>query len=213
MRPKHVAGNKYSNVRYCRVWLPKTPFVLVTGFITHLQVVTTITYSTLAGLHNSQSLRVNVPLLSFLPFSKHTQTLSNTQQYSLRTDEVFQTSSTDWLISQSQSHIATDGQSVCLSWCRAPAVLSYPCGAPSLTRGRVCHFSVIVYIISPLSLCKLIYNWVLISSMYNIYKAFVSPGSIQILTDAPQYWLILNTQFCFNQSQSHIATDGRSVSQ
>jgi hypothetical protein len=55
--------------------------------------------------------------------------------------------------SQSQSHIATDGQSVCLSWCRAPAgahdqmflfvwkLLSYPCGAPSLTRGRVCHLN------------------------------------------------------------------------
>jgi hypothetical protein len=34
------------------------------------------------------------------------------------TVEVFVLAST--LPSQSQSHIATDGQSVCLSWCRAP---------------------------------------------------------------------------------------------
>jgi hypothetical protein len=57
-----------------------------------------------------------------------------------------------------QSHIATDGQSVCLSWCRAPAgahdqmfllvwkLLSCPRGEPSLTRGRVCHLSVIVLV-------------------------------------------------------------------
>jgi hypothetical protein len=57
---------------------------------------------------------------------------------------------------QSQSHIATDGQSVCLSWRRAPAgahdqiillvwkLLSCPCGAPFLTRGRVCRLSVMV---------------------------------------------------------------------
>jgi hypothetical protein len=57
------------------------------------------------------------------------------------------------LPSPSLSHIATDGQSVCLSWCRAPAgahdqffffflilkLLSCSFGAPSLTRGRVCQ--------------------------------------------------------------------------
>jgi hypothetical protein len=58
--------------------------------------------------------------------------------------------------SQSQSHFTTDSQSVCLSWCRAPSgahdqmfilvwkLQSCPYGAPSLTRGRVCHLSVIV---------------------------------------------------------------------
>jgi hypothetical protein len=56
-------------------------------------------------------------------------------------------------VSQSQSHIATDGQSVCLSWCRAPSgahdqifVFDSYClvlgRAPSLTRGRVCRLSV-----------------------------------------------------------------------
>jgi hypothetical protein len=51
---------------------------------------------------------------------------------------------------QSQSHIATDGQSVSRSWCRAPSrahdqifitvwqLRSCFFGAPSLTRGRVC---------------------------------------------------------------------------
>jgi hypothetical protein len=58
--------------------------------------------------------------------------------------------------SQSQSHIATDGQSVSMSWCQAQIFghltriffsQSY-CfvffWAPSLTRGRVCHVSVFV---------------------------------------------------------------------
>jgi hypothetical protein len=52
--------------------------------------------------------------------------------------------------SQSQSHIATDGQSISKSWCRAPSAAHdqifitfwhlRPCfsGAPSLTRGWVC---------------------------------------------------------------------------
>jgi hypothetical protein len=50
----------------------------------------------------------------------------------------------------SQSHIATDGQSISKSWCRAPSgahdqifitlwqLRSCFCGTPSLTRGRVC---------------------------------------------------------------------------
>jgi hypothetical protein len=64
---------------------------------------------------------------------------------------VFEPAST-WAIiqSQSQSHIATDGQSVSKSWCRAPSgdhdqifitVERYVfvfCWAPSLTRGCVC---------------------------------------------------------------------------
>jgi hypothetical protein len=94
--------------------------------------------------------------------------------------------------SQSQSHIATDGQSVCLSWCQAPAgahdqmfllvwkLLSCPCGAPSLTRGRVCHLSAIVSSISPLSFVQLFTILLLKPNfMYNIYKASVSPGSVQ----------------------------------
>jgi hypothetical protein len=52
--------------------------------------------------------------------------------------------------SQSQSYIATDGRSISKSWCRAPSgahdhifiivwqLRSCFCGAPSVTRGRVC---------------------------------------------------------------------------
>jgi hypothetical protein len=57
-------------------------------------------------------------------------------------------------VCQSQSHIATDGQSVSMSWCQAQIwdiwpefyfkLLSCLFGAPSLTRGRVCHVSVFV---------------------------------------------------------------------
>jgi hypothetical protein len=58
--------------------------------------------------------------------------------------------------SQSQSHIATDGQSVSQSWCRAPSAAhdqifitvwqlrSCFLGAPSLTRRRVCLFCMLV---------------------------------------------------------------------
>jgi hypothetical protein len=53
-------------------------------------------------------------------------------------------------LTQSQSHIATVGQSISKSWCRAPSgahdqifitlwqLRSWFCEAPSLTRGRVC---------------------------------------------------------------------------
>jgi hypothetical protein len=89
----------------------------------------------------------------------------------------------------SQSHIATDGQSVCLSWCRAPTgthdqmfllAWSCPCGAPSLTRGRVCPLSVIVDSISQLSVIQIFTNLQFLTNCtYNIYKATVSPGSVQ----------------------------------
>jgi hypothetical protein len=60
---------------------------------------------------------------------------------------------------QSQSHIATDGQSASMSWCRAQSGTfnqrffffeSFSLvifGAPSLMRGRVCHVSVFVIVV------------------------------------------------------------------
>jgi hypothetical protein len=72
-------------------------------------------------------------------------------------------------------------QSVSQSWCRAPSgahdqmfllvwkLLSCPCGAPSLTRGRVCHLSVIVGRISSLSSVQLFTILLLKPNrMYNI---------------------------------------------
>jgi hypothetical protein len=57
---------------------------------------------------------------------------------------------------------------------------SCPYGAPSLTRGRVCHLSVIAGSISPLSSVQLFTVLLLKPNhIYNIYKASVSPGSVQ----------------------------------
>jgi hypothetical protein len=62
--------------------------------------------------------------------------------------------------SQSQSHIATDGQSVSKSWCRAPSgaydqifitvwqLRSCWCGALSLTRGRACRLQLLLAVAS-----------------------------------------------------------------
>jgi hypothetical protein len=72
-------------------------------------------------------------------------------------------------LSQSQSHITTDGQSVCLSWCRAPSGAhdqifvqfdSYCLvhgRAPSLTKGWVCLVSESVNSHSQLSVYTYIY--------------------------------------------------------
>jgi hypothetical protein len=66
---------------------------------------------------------------------------------------------TDWLLrsqsqSQSQSYVMTDGQSVSMPWCQVHSgtrdqilhsvwkLLCCLCGAPSMTRGRVCLLSV-----------------------------------------------------------------------
>jgi hypothetical protein len=62
--------------------------------------------------------------------------------------------------SQSQSHIATDGQSASPSWCRAPfgtrdQMLSHRSDlysmsrpvASSLTRGRICHLSFVLVLV------------------------------------------------------------------
>jgi hypothetical protein len=45
------------------------PFGLVTGFINHLQVVTTITYYTIARLHNLQALHTSLLTLSAVVFT------------------------------------------------------------------------------------------------------------------------------------------------
>jgi hypothetical protein len=59
-------------------------------------------------------------------------------------------------LSQSQSHVTTDGQSVSMSWCQVHSgtcdqilftvwnLLCCLCGAPTLRRGRVCLLSVSV---------------------------------------------------------------------
>jgi hypothetical protein len=59
-------------------------------------------------------------------------------------------------------------------------LLSCPCEAPSLMRGRVCRLSVRVGSISSLSFVQLFTILLLKPNrMYNIYKGSVSPGSGQ----------------------------------
>jgi hypothetical protein len=54
---------------YCSVFgRLETRFGLLIGFINNLQVVTTITYYTIAGLHNLQSLHTDLFSLSPLIF-------------------------------------------------------------------------------------------------------------------------------------------------
>jgi hypothetical protein len=84
--------------------------------------------------------------------------------------------SSHWTVSQSQSHTATDGQSVSKSWCRTSSgaqdqifiivwhLRSCFCGAPSLTRGRVCLLYMLLVLaravfsgLSPMGLATIFY--------------------------------------------------------
>jgi hypothetical protein len=108
--------------------------------------------------------------------------------------------------SQSQSHIATDGQSVSKSWCRAPIwahdqifitvwhLRSCYCGAPSLTRGQVCLLHMLLALSSAVFLGS--------QSLGTHDHILLSQ-----ISDFPFRRSVLR------QSQSHIATDGQSVSQ
>jgi hypothetical protein len=85
--------------------------------------------------------------------------------------------------SQNQGHVTTDGQSVSMSWCQVHSetrdqilysvwkLLCCLCGAPSLTRGRVCFLSVTVSCIKSISIYILHAPHVL--CICNIYKASV----------------------------------------
>jgi hypothetical protein len=84
-----------------------------------------------------------------------------------------------WSQSQSHSHIATDGQSVCLSWCRAPLFDTYCLVLgrdPSLTRGRVCSLSV-----SSIRLIVSMYNsytFYMCHMLLNTYTIYRRPLSV-----------------------------------
>jgi hypothetical protein len=58
-------------------WL-ETEFGLLIGFINHLQVVTTINYYTIAGLHNLQSPHANLLSLAAVVFNVFSLTESHT---------------------------------------------------------------------------------------------------------------------------------------
>jgi hypothetical protein len=128
-----------------------------------LQVVTTINYNSVRHLQLLHANRFSLSVIVFITHSLdhtlqiklsiRTISLHTTNFLSLETLKQSQihrrmllrkftprTASKNCLgRSRSQSHIATDGQSVNKSWCRAVWHLrSCFCGAPSLTRRRVC---------------------------------------------------------------------------
>jgi hypothetical protein len=100
--------------------------------------------------------------------------------------------------SQSQSHIATDDQSISKSWCRSPSgahdqilitvwqLLSCPWeGALSDERTGLSSASSIRSVVSMYNFYILHVSHV-IEYIYNIYKASVSPGSVQQIM--PYFW-------------------------
>jgi hypothetical protein len=88
-------------------------------------------------------------------------------------------------------------QSVCLGVEPRPGLMtrylfwikklqSCPYGAPSLTRSRVCLLPVIVGSIVHCHLYSYLQFALKLNHMYNIYKASVSPGSVQQIL--PYFW-------------------------
>jgi hypothetical protein len=98
--------------------------------------------------------------------------------------------------SPSPSHIVTDGQSVCLSLCRAPSgtheqmfvtVWEFVIGrVPSLTRCRVCRLSESVSSITSVVIMYIYLHFICLTWLQNIYIASVSPGSVEQIM--PYFW-------------------------
>jgi hypothetical protein len=93
-------------------------------------------------------------------------------------------------VSQSQSHIATDGQSVCLSWCRAPSgahdqilvtvlqLLSSPWeGALSDERTGLSFVSQAA-VLGPWSVCT-IFTFYMCHMLLNTYTLYTRPLSVR----------------------------------
>jgi hypothetical protein len=108
---------------------------------------------------------------------------------------------TDERVSQghSQSYIATDGQSLCLSWCWAPSgtrdqifvtlweLLSCPWGGGALSDERTGRSFVSQSIVlRQMSQCTTVYISHVIKYIHNIHNASVSPGSVQQIM--PYIW-------------------------
>jgi hypothetical protein len=123
------------------------------------------------------------------------------------------------LPSSSSCYFVTDGQSAKLSWCRSPSeahdqifitavhLRSSCCGAPYLTRGRVCNlliqFAVILRSKSSRTLCHLR----LLGSLFDVsyYSQRYGGGILSRLHMG-------RLSSVKSQSQSHVTTDGQSVS-
>jgi hypothetical protein len=135
--------------------------------------------------------------------------------------------------SQSQSYITTDSQSASLSWSQAPIWDTRPiflllsliifrqlqicwCGAPSLTRSRVCSFQFLLVIAST-ALLRSESHGTHEHILLSLFLRLPHPGGPGSCIYFPQEqgspvippgigWVI-------HQSQSHVTTDGQSVSQ
>jgi hypothetical protein len=112
--------------------------------------------------------------------------------------------------SQSESHIATEGQSINKPWCRAPSgahdqicitlwqLRYYSSGAPSLTKGRVCllymllaHASVVFLGSSPLGLVTIFYSLRFETSLFVAsYDSQGHGGGIQTRLHLPEILVI-----------------------
>jgi hypothetical protein len=143
-------------------------FGLDIGFIDHVntQLIITLNYSAVADFHTLPNHAKSFPGRSVFTSSCLFLYSLNGGSFPMRIQSQ----------SQSQSHIVTDGQSLSKSWCRAPiwahdqiffTVWHLPscfCGAPSLTRGRVCHLYMLLALASavflgrsPLGLAPIFY--------------------------------------------------------
>jgi hypothetical protein len=147
----------------------------VNRFVEHSQVVTTNNANSIADFRNVFTRRSVITNLS-----NRDSSASAVRWLTLHNRALTSTV-------KSQSHIATDGQSVSLSWCRPPAgahnqmfllvwkLLSCPCGAPYLTRGRVSHLSVIVSSINSCHYVQIFTSLHLLSNLIcNISKTSIS---------------------------------------
>jgi hypothetical protein len=121
-------------------------------------------------------------------------------------------------LSQSQSHIATDGQSISKSWRRAPCgahdqifitlrqLWSSSCGAPSLPRGRVCLLCMLLVLASvvfPRSESLGTRDYILLSFRRLLRLA----GSRWRYSTPPPHGWIQSSQ-----SQSYVTTDDQPAS-
>jgi hypothetical protein len=125
-----------------------------------------------------------------------------------------------------KSYIATEGRSISKSWCRAPSrahdqifitvrqLRSCSCGTPSLTRGRVSLFYMLLALVSavflgPESLGSRDYILLSPFSDFPFRRLLRLAGSRWRSSSLPPHGCQRQSQ---SPSQSYIATDGRSIS-
>jgi hypothetical protein len=125
----------------------------------------------------------------------------------------------NWLRSNSLNSLCQNqSQSHSKSWCRAPSgahvqifitvlqLRSCSCGAPSLTRGRVCLLYMLLALVN--AVLRVSESHILLSQIWNFpfHRLLRLAGSQWRYSTPPPHGSLT-----LSQSQSHIATDGQSV--